>query len=147
MPYYYQNHSSNTTRHLDNLNIIYLINNDIRHPSSLYNFLNKLLIGPIVHKIFWTKQNITIQKVRTHTGFTSNKIASEVANKRATKDKENHVLHNHVAHSMPYIHYRPHMIAPSTIYTFLLTTSMGNKKPTHLNTNSHMKKNGSPMNT
>ena len=45
-----------------NLNIIYLINNHIRHLSYQHNHPNKLLILAIVHQIVWSTHNIKKKK-------------------------------------------------------------------------------------
>ena len=75
---YFNCHKKHTFTHLDtyiftdNLNIIFLINNHIMHPSALYHHPNKLLIATILHPNH-TKHKISIHKVRAHTDIMGKK--------------------------------------------------------------------------
>ena len=84
------------------LNIIYLINNHIHHPTSQLYHPDKLLIAAIVRQIYWTPHKIHIHKVRARTGITGNVIADDLANEGTTKEKPEATPHIHIGHSTPY---------------------------------------------
>jgi ribonuclease HI len=69
------------------INIIYLINNHIHHPTSQHHHPDKLLIATIVRQIYWTPHKVHIHKVRAHTGITGNELVDELANEGTTKEK------------------------------------------------------------
>lgn len=53
------------------------------HPNTTtpINYLSQA----IVHRILWTKHNITIQKIKAHVQISSNKIVNQLANKGTTQ--------------------------------------------------------------
>jgi ribonuclease HI len=86
----------------DSINIIYLINNHIHHPTSQHHHPNKLLIATTVRQIYWTPHKVHIHKVRAHTGIAGNELADELANEGTTKEKPEATPRIHIAHSTPY---------------------------------------------
>ena len=80
-----QNTQQDTYIFTNNLNIIYLINNHIQHPTSQHHHPYKLLIAAIVRQIYWTQHMIHIHKVRAHTCIYGNEIAHTLANEGTLK--------------------------------------------------------------
>ena len=86
----------------DSLNIIYLINNHIQHPTSQHHHPDKLVIAAIIHQIYWTPHLIHIHKVRAHTCITGNEKANTLANEGTLKEIPSATPHMHLAHATPY---------------------------------------------
>ena len=86
----------------NSLNIIFLINNHIQHPTSQHHHPNKLLTTTIIHQIYWTPHTIHRHKVRAHSSIIGNKIVDTLANEGTLKEKPTTTPHKHIAHPSPY---------------------------------------------
>lgn len=97
-----QHHTQDTYIFTYSLNIVYLIHNHIRHPSSQHNHPDKLLIAAIVNHITWSTHKIAIQKVRARICTIGNEIVDQLANNGALLDKPANIPKIHTAHTTPY---------------------------------------------
>jgi ribonuclease HI len=73
----------------DSLNSLYLINTQIRHPSTHNNHQDKTILQEIVTMLLQRTQPTSLHKVKAHTNFTGNEIANALA-KRERKQQHHY---------------------------------------------------------
>jgi ribonuclease HI len=70
----------------DSLNSIYLINTQLKHPTSQNNHPNKLLLQEIIKHINNKLSTLHIHKVKAHKGIQGNEEANKLAKQGAEKE-------------------------------------------------------------
>jgi hypothetical protein len=86
----------------DSLNSLYLINTQIRHPSTHNNHPDKTILQEIVTMLLQRTQPTSLHKVKAHTNITCNEIADALA-KRGRKQRHHYPsLPREFSHSTPY---------------------------------------------
>jgi hypothetical protein len=86
----------------NSLNSLYLINTQIRHPSTHNNHPDKTILQEIVTMLLQRTQPTSLHKVKAHTNITCNEIADALA-KRGRKQRHHYPsLPREFSHSTPY---------------------------------------------
>ena len=95
-------HNKPTHVFIDCLNVMYLLNTQIKHPTIHNSHLNKLILESIVEMLKPCTQIITIHKVKAHANIDGNEQADALAKLKHTKYRQNATTPYGRAHSTPY---------------------------------------------
>ena len=84
------------------LNGLYVIKNQIKHPTLHNNHPYKIIVEEIVNFFIQRTQPTTLHKVRAHANITENEEADTLAKKRPSKEHLNALQPLEFANSSPY---------------------------------------------
>ena len=98
------NEFSNEQAHIftDNLNGLYVIKTQIKHPTQHNNHPNKIILEKIVEMLQRRTQPTTMYKVRTHANIEGNEKANKLAKKEREKGHYDAINPHKFAHATPY---------------------------------------------
>jgi ribonuclease HI len=95
-------HNEPTHIFTDCLNVLYLLNTQIKHPTSHNSHPNKIIIENMVSLLISRTQTTTLHKIKAHTNIGGNDLADALAKHERELDHRDVAAPHEHAHPTPY---------------------------------------------